>query len=543
MHRRRFSGSSRPNVLLVVTDQQRADMVGAAGRLPVRTPSADRLANEGAMFTRAYVATPVCTPSRATLLSGQYPSRHRAWNIGVETPNDILSLPRLLGEAGYRTAIVGKSHFRPCLDMRPFEDGGSFEALPHAQDWDFFRTWSGPWYGFEHARILVGHTHEEIAPVMHYGLWLHDQGVQIGPPHFMTEDEALALGLDYAVPPVPPPVDAGATSGATAGRWALPERYHQSRWIADEAISFLRDHTRSRSEDPFYLSMNFTDPHYPLVVPEPWDQMYEDVQLPPPARRLDEWRGKPELYRATIEGRLDDTGWSARWGIANQWGWVTPSDQRTPVEERWWRTYLGMQSLLDHHLGRVLDVLDELGLTNDTLVIFTSDHGDYMGDHFLWSKGGSHYDGAVRVPMIVRWPGRIPTGVRSDSLQSLVDLAPTTMRAAGLDPHPLMQGVDQLSCWEKPDTTVRRGVLIEHRVEAGLYVNSWITDRFRLSLYHDISHGSDELELYDLRDDPQELVSLAGDAACQSSVVRLLAEASRHRVESIGPWPERLSPA
>lgn len=530
-------------MLLVVTDQQRADLVGAAGRLPVRTPSADRLAVEGTMFTRAYVATPVCTPSRSTLLSGQYPSRHRAWNIGVETPSDILSLPRLLREVGYRTGIVGKSHFRPCLDMRPIKEGGSFEALPHAQDWDFFRSWNGPWYGFEHARILVGHTHEEIAPVMHYGLWLHDQGVEIGPPYFMTEDEARALALDYAVPPVAPAFNAGARSGASPGRWALPERYHQSRWIADEAISFMRDQTSSGSEDPFYLSVNFTDPHYPLVAPEPWDRMYDDAVLPQPARRHGEWIGKPELYRATIENRLDDTGWSTRWGIANQWGWVAPSDELDPVEARWWRSYMGMQSLLDHHLGRVLDALDEFGLTNNTLVIYTSDHGDYMGDHFLWSKGGSHYDGAVRVPLIIRWPGYVPTGACSSSLQSLVDIAPTTMRAAGLDPHPLMQGVDQLSCWQKPNTAVREGALIEHRVESGLYVNSWITDRFRLSLYHDVTHRCDELELYDLKDDPQELFSLAADASYRSSIVKLLVAMSRHRAEISGPWPERLSPA
>lgn len=521
-----------PNVLLVVTDQQRADLVGAAGRVPVRTPTADRLCREGTMFTRAYAATPICTPSRATLLSGQYPSRHGAWNVGVETPADVLSLPRLLAEqAGYRTAIIGKSHLRPCLR-------NSVEAPPASQDWDYFRSWSGPWYGFEHARISVGHTYEPHGYSMHYGLWLNERGIPLRPPYFMTREEAEeALGV-HAVPPALP-----ADERIPAFAWALPEEHHPSAWVAEETISYLREHTRSQPGRPFYVSVNFPDPHYPLVAPTPWDRMYEEVALPQPARRHGEWVDKPSLYQATIGNRLAESGWHSVFPVIGQRAMVTPTESLTAMEERWWRSYMGMQSLLDHHLGRIIDELDVLGISEDTLVILTSDHGDYMGDHFLWCKGGSHYDGAVRVPLIVRWPGRVPAGVTNSTLQSLVDLAPTVLRAAGLDIHPLMQGVDQTPAWADPDAAARPGVLIEHRLESGLSVHTWITDRYRLSLHSDLAHDRSEPELYDLQEDPQELTSVAADPDRKDLVRELLAATWRHRLEVSGPWPERVSPA
>ncbi|HEY8742395.1 MAG TPA: sulfatase-like hydrolase/transferase, partial [Chloroflexota bacterium] len=438
--------AARPNVLLIVTDQQRPDLFGAAGRVPVRTPATDRLAAEGATFTRAYAACPVCTPSRATLLSGQYPSRHGAWSVGVEIPADVTSLPRLLAEgAGYRSAIVGKSHFRPCLDL------ASFEAPPHSHDWSFVHGWDGPWYGFERARISVGHAYEPHGYAMHYGLWLQEHGIPLASPYFMTAAEARAISQGTS--------------------WALPEEYHSSRWVADETIACLQ-HYATEPDRPFYLCVNFPDPHPPFVVPSPWDHMYDAVALPRPVRRDGEWEGKPALYRATIERTMKASGWYTTILPADQRVSPTLSEDLDVREQMWWRGCLGMQSLLDQHLGRILDQLDALGLTDNTLVVLPSDHGDYMGDHFLWAKGGSHYDGAVRVPFIVRWPGQVPAGVVSPALQSLVDFASTIMAAAGLVPASAMQGIDQLPTWREPSVQSRDGAWIEHRLEAGLQVHT-----------------------------------------------------------------------
>lgn len=168
-----------------------------------------------------------------------------------------------------------------------------------------------------------------------------------------------------------------------------------------------------------------------------------------------------------------------------------------------------MTSQLDAHVGQILDTLDKHGLSENTLLVFTSDHGDFMGNHWLWSKGGSHYDQAVRVPFIVRWPGHVPAGRKSESLQSLVDLPATFMNAAGLEAHPEMEGVDQTACWENPDKPARKEVLIDHRVEEFLHVHTLITEEHRLSIHRYADGSPNERELYDLSDG-LELENLAG---------------------------------
>jgi uncharacterized sulfatase len=178
--------------LLIVTDQQRPDLFGAAGRFPAKTPALDQLCAEGTMFERGYSPCPLCTPARATLVSGQYPSRHGAWSIGVDTPMDVLSLPQILREqGGYRTGIIGKSHLLSC------HREGSLEAMPHIRDLDYFRNWTGPWFGFDYAKINVGHVAENHAYSMHYGAWLEDRGVPAEPPYFSeTGDAHTVIGED-----------------------------------------------------------------------------------------------------------------------------------------------------------------------------------------------------------------------------------------------------------------------------------------------------------------------------------------------------------
>lgn len=510
--------SNRPNILLVVTDQHRPDCLGSLGQVPVRTPSLDRLAREGTLFDRAYTPCPLCTPARASLLSGQYPSRHGAWSIGVDTPDDVLSLPRLLSQqAGYRTALIGKSHFKSCLA------NGSKEALPLSQDWDYFRQWTGPWFGFDYAKISVGHVHEPHAYSMHYGLFLNENGIEPDLPYFGRG----------GVP---------AFNVKENGRWALPEQLHPCHWVADETIDFL--HAQKDAQQPFYACVNFSEPHPPFLVPEPYDSLYNEIELPPPNRRVESLEGKPTLYRSTLEQRVEELGWHERFRPMGQhsFGMMT-TPERTPSEERFWRTYLGMITLLDFHLGRILDTLDELHLSDNTLVVFTSDHGDYMGDHWLWSKGGSHYDPVVRVPFLLRWPGRIPAGQRSSALQCLVDLPPTFLACAGLPPHPAMQGVNQEVCWLGREKQIRDGVWIEQWLERGASVNTWITQEHRLSLHSLRDENRDEVELYDLRNDPQESRNLAETEGSEHLVAQMLSQLIRHRDALHAPAQPRLGVA
>ena len=504
----------RPNIVQIVTDQQQADLIGALGKLPVRTPNLDRLCAEGTAFTRAYTPCPLCTPARASLVTGQYPTRHGAWTIGTSLGDDSLSLPALLGQAGYHTGIIGKSHLRSCHDPK------SFEALPHIRDWDFFKTWHGPWYGFDEAHISIGHSNEPHAYGMHYGLWLREQGIPPEPPYFALPDDPH----NYRA----------------IGTWELPEELHSGVWIAEETEGFLKRHREARDGRPFYLSLNFPDPHLPFRVSQDWRSLYEDVALPPPIRKTDESDGKPQLYRATLDGSLNNRGWNDGFPVPNQYADQQASVEWTPTEQEQWRLYLAMTSQLDAHVGRILDTLDAMDLTRETIVVFTSDHGDYMGHHWLWSKGGSHYDQAVRVPFIVRWPGQVPAGETSTALQSLLDLPSTFLTLAGLDPHPEMDGVDQSATWRKPGRPTRENLLIDHRVESGLHVHSLITDTHRLSVHRFADGSPEERELYELADGT-EFENLAGrDPSVEDG---LRAELEAQVPVRREPWPPRTAGA
>jgi arylsulfatase A-like enzyme len=511
--------NTAPNILFITSDEQHPDCLGLVDNR-IKTPHLDRLSAEGMLLARSYTCAPICTPARATWITGQYPSKHGAWTIGTILDKQCLSVATLLGQAGYRTAMIGKSHLQPCHA----QEGRSEEGPPRSKDTGFHRRWHGPWYGFEHAEINTGHTTEPHSASMHYRTWLEDHGVDI--------DKYFNHAVTWNVPMA----------------WDLPEQFHPCAWVAERASAFLRSHATNHAEQPFFLSLQFPEPHWPFRVQEPFFSMYNGTPMRKPTRQWGEWEGKPAIYRALIEDRVNALGWHTYFGLAN----LDPSREAlkagpqatghyTDQETARLRTYWRMITLMDVYIGRVLACLDELGLTGNTLVVFTSDHGDLMGDHFLVNKGACHYDGCVRVPTLVRWPGRIKPASRNDALASGVDLAPTFMAAAGLTPHPQMQGVSQLEVWKGHAPSARRGVWIDFRAERGLYVNSWITNRYRLSVHR--TPDGEEFELYDLQEDPGEFKNLATDPANAALVSRLLAQMLSECTSTACAWQERIAGA
>ena len=191
---------SKLNFLIVTTDQQRPDTLGCDNPA-IRTPNLDGLAARGIVFQRGYTVNAVCTPARASLLTGHYPSRHGAYMVGTALPDDYgPTIPDVFSRNGYFTALLGKTHFKPCLDEN------SFESHPNTLDREFFRNWDGPYYGFDHVRLTIRHSCEREAHAMHYGVWLDEQGV----------DTSLYFG----------------TGGyQDSGAWELDEQYHHSRTV------------------------------------------------------------------------------------------------------------------------------------------------------------------------------------------------------------------------------------------------------------------------------------------------------------------------
>lgn len=481
---------SPPNILLITTDQQHPNLLGCLNP-ELRTPHLDQLAAEGTLYTRAYCPNPTCTPSRASIITGLYPSQHGAYSLGTTLAERIPTLGAKLGEHGYATALVGKAHFQ-ALAATPAHP--SLESYPILQDLEFWRGFHGPFYGFD--RVELARNHADEAHVgQHYALWMEEKGA--------------ADWRRYFRPPT-------GTTPRQQGRWNLPVDLHYNTWITERTNALLEQHAGSGR--PFFLWASYFDPHPPYLVPAPYDTMYDPAHVTVPAATPGEHARNPPHFQKTQETDPDFSRWTNDPRGNECHGFHSHRQERDQLA-RDIAVYYGMMTFLDRAIGGILDRIETLGLGPDTLVVFTSDHGHLHGQHGMTAKGAFHYEDLVRVPFVVRWPGRVAAGRRSPALQSLVDLAPSFLAAAGLPPPETMSGVDQTPVWRGEQAAARDHVLVENRHQPStLQLHTYIDDRHKLTVYRGETYG----ELFDLQEDPGERRNLWSEPAAQPLKLDLL---------------------
>ena len=439
----RLSKKKRPNILLITADEMRHDCFGAAGHPLVRTPNLDALARRGVRFTNAYTPFPVCVPARMSIMTGQYARAHGLISNRGFLAKDQATLPRSLSEAGYRTAAIGKMHFWP-----PY-NGYGFQSMCLAEQ-------HGQGYKIDdyHSEYLA-----QRGLVDMWDLWDQQRAYRANAPREYWE-----------------------SFGARASE--LPEEHYHTTWIADRTIDCLNED----DDRPFFIWTSFIKPHHPFDPPKPWDEMYNPADVPAPHDQAHAL-AKPLM---TQGGRKDPR--------------EAFFDLTQMSEEAYRRVaalYYATISHIDHHVGRILKTLEELGKIDDTLVIFTSDHGDYMGAYGLILKHPNvPYDALAKVPMVVAGPG-VSEGVVSDDLVSLIDLFPTAAALAGSELPRSVQGrdlSDLLSGKRQEGKAFRDAIFVE---SGG--IKAVRTDRYKY--LYDHSNGLEEL--YDLSEDPDELHDLA----------------------------------
>ncbi len=486
-----------PNILLLTTDQQHFSTLGS--RNPrIHTPALDRLCAEGTQFSRAYCPNPTCSPTRASLITGQYPSRHGCWAIGVKLPEDIPTVGDEFAVLGYATSLIGKAHFQP-LASTPASS--SIECQPLLRDLNYWRAFKGDWYGFH--RVETGRMHGHESHVgQHYALWMEEQGLHNWQEYFQRWP--------------PDPEDGYSRHYLSSGEtWDLPERFHHSHWVGQRTCAQIQEYARAGR--PFFLWSSFFDPHPPYIVPDPWASMYDPAHMEIGHLREDELASMPRHFRLTQEPEPDFSAWDEPGGQGVH-GFHSHLHNEEHLKHCM-ALYYGMVSLIDTNVGRILDTLDSCGLAENTLVVFTSDHGHFLGHHGLIAKGPFHYEDLIRVPMIVRQPGRVPAGQTSEALQSLVDLPQTFLVAAGGEAPPIMQGVNQWPVWQGLEAGARHWALVENRHNpTTVHLRTLITQRHKLTLYR----GSSEGEMFDLHQDPDETCNLYHDPAHQETRASLL---------------------
>lgn len=471
---------AKPNLLLITSDQHHWMAMGY-NNPEIKTPNLDRLAARGMIFDRAYCPNPTCTPTRASILTGQYPSQHGAYSLGTKLAEDRPTVNDRLHALGYTTALVGKAHFQPLLST---PEHSSLESYPLLQDLEFWRTFKGPFYGFDRFELARNHA-DEAHVGQHYALWMEEKG-------FGRWRECFCKPT--------------GTHEPQHGRWNIPEQYHYNTWIAERTSALIREFAAEGK--PFFMWSSYFDPHPPYIVPAPWDTMYDPDALTLPATRPGEHAKNPRFHRFAMERPGTDP---AAFGITGKWMHGVESHAHDEAQvRRDLAIYYGMVSCMDHAIGKTLDLLDELGLTDNTLVVFTTDHGHYLGHHGLIAKGPYHYEDGVKVPMMAAWPKHIPAGLRTDALQSLVDLPVTFLAAAGADRFWGMSGVDQSPVWTGAAERVREHCVVENNHESGsAELKTYVDSRYKLTVYR----AYDEGELYDLVEDPGEFENRFDDPA------------------------------
>ena len=504
----------RPNVIFVISDQQRADSLSCYGSEFTDTPNLDRLGAQGAICQRAYCANPVCTPARASIFTGQHLSRHGAWNVGVNIPEDTVMLSHRLSQLGYRTHYIGKTHFQA--------NGGAIEVSRECgREWERnFVDWNGPYYGFETVEMAMGHTTFGLRG--HYGLWVDSQ---------IGQEARKSYGKARSVRP-------DAEFRAEAHDWDLPLRLHNSVWTADRSVAFLE---RQDGQAPFFLTIGFQDPHHPHCVPTQFKDRVDPNAVALPRFVEGELDDKPPHFLLAHRRELEGSAFEGDFPVAGPGragtGRGVPFSDVSEEDARVARAYYyTMVKLLDQQLGRILDCLDGRGLAKNTIVVFTTDHGELLGDHGLWLKGPFHYEELVRIPMVFRWPAVIPPGQRLKGLISQVDLAPTILAAVGEEIPRACDGVDALPMLQSSIPSTRNHAFVECTDDPrGLRLKTIVTETRKLTYYH----GHDFGELYDLDNDPSEVRNLWDAPGATHDKQRLIATILDH-MERLEPRGNRL---
>lgn len=502
---------ARPNILLITTDQQRFDHIGLKGVGGIDTPNLDRLGTEGVHFDRAYTCGPTCTPARVSLLTGRYPSSHGAYTIGVSLtePGEIIrpTIPDLLVQNGYSTACFGKTHF-----VRRVDEASHVAGRPDPTP-EFWHEFTGPYMGFEYVQVTIGHTIHNV-PSMHYRAFLEKAGVDYKPWF-----PAMSPGYDHW----------------RVGPWEIPEEFHDTSWVSGLTRQYIRDN--AKSEKPWFCWASFQDPHEPYVCPTRWfDKVRADEIKPFTPALPGEFDDRPEFYRKGAAVNLTP-GWADLddgFGVPCSFS-MESFDQRAKTALQ---ATLGSVAFLDDRLGTILKELEATGQADNTVIVFTTDHGEMHGHHGFWGKGLTAYDDCQRVPLLIWGPGIVKPVGTTQAIANLVDLPRTMLACAGVTEPLGIQGADLTPVLTGQADSVQDHTFIEARATAAtIYQTTMITDQYKLVVYRD----SDEGELYDMHADPDQYTNLWNKPEFQSIKADLLLKYARGTMAKEGRVKPRVS--
>ena len=436
----------RNNILFIMADQMAAPMLPIHGPSPIKMPHLSRLAEQAVVFDAAYCNSPLCAPSRFTLVSGQLPSRIGAYDNAADFPGDVPTYAHYLRRLGYRTALSGKMHFCGPDQLHGFEERLTSDIYPADYGWAV--NWDAP----------------DERPS-----WYHNM-----------------------------------SSVLQAGPCVRTNQLDFDEEVVFKARQYLYDHVREADTRPFCLTVSMTHPHDPYTIPRRWWDLYQDVEIPMPAYPLAQHEQDPHAQRLLK--------------VYDLWDKPLPAEKIHDAR----RAYFGACSYIDDNIGKLLETLEETGLADDTLIVFSGDHGDMLGERGLWYK--MHwFEMSARVPLLVHAPGRFEPG-RVSAAVSTCDLLPTLVELAGgsveaglpLDGRSLLGHLHGQGGHDE--------VIGEYMAEGTVGPLMMI----RRGAYKFVYSEDDPWLLYDLSRDPHERENLAGSPDHQA-LLQAFADQARQR--------------
>ncbi|MFV3412940.1 choline-sulfatase [Pseudomonas nitroreducens] len=434
----------RPNILFIMADQMAAPLLPFYdAQSPIKLPNLSRLASEGVVFDSAYCNSPLCAPSRFTLVSGQLPTKIGAWDNAADFAADIPTYAHYLRRLGYRTALSGKMHFCGPDQLHGYEERLTSDIYPADYGWAV--NWDAP----------------DVRPS-----WYHNM-----------------------------------SSVLQAGPCVRTNQLDFDEEVVFKARQYLYDHVREHAGQPFCLTVSMTHPHDPYTIPREYWDLYRDEDIPLPSVQIAQDEQDPHSQRLLK--------------VIDLWGQEMPEEKVRAAR----RAYFGACSYVDAQIGALLRTLEDCGLSEDTLIVFSGDHGDMLGERGLWYK--MHwFEMAARVPLLVHAPGRFAAHRVSQSV-STVDLLPTLVELAGGQVEP---GIDLDGRSLLPHLEGCGGhdeVIGEYTAEGTVSPLMMI----RRGDFKFIYSEQDPCLLFDVKNDPRELENLMESPDHVNLVRDLLGEA------------------
>jgi len=477
-----------PNILWICTDQQSYNTINTLNNPEIQTPNLNRLSKMGVAFTRAYSQSPVCTPSRVSFLTGLYPSAAHQTRNGNETfpANERVQLiTKRLSNVGYDCALVGKLHI------------------------------ASPWNGIE-ARVDDGYR-------KFYHSLSHGQGYKNGNEYMEWLDSIGVIDevFDFSK----------CLSEASKERRAscpyledIDPKYHQTTWCVNKTIDFINE----EREGPWMVSLNLFDPHPPYDAPLSYKNKYDIKKLKKPLYKESDNVNQEKLKSIFAGGYIGN-----------------PTEKIMNNKA----SYYGMITLIDEQIGRLFDLLEKTNELENTVIIFTSDHGNMTGDHGINAKGCRFYESAVRVPLIISWPGHFQQNKVATGLTQLIDIVPTIAEIVGIPLEwvqgnslvPILSGKedgsknhDYVRCEYYDALDMNFGVPgKDHEAD---FATMFRNDQYKLVVYHNLEYG----ELYDLKNDPDEFNNLWENTEYADVKNELMKASFDATVKAIDVGPKRI---